>query len=66
MTFAERMHEWIAARLSEGRTVYATSYGHAIKITPKHVDLIRVRNGHCEVQRGRRWDSINGCKITAQ
>lgn len=68
MTHAEQMYTWIIARLNEGRTVYAASYGHVIKIQAKHKASVRLSAGkqHCEVQRGTRWDSINFCKITAR
>ena len=57
--------EWIAARHAEGRTVYAQTPLRTIKLSPKHAAMIRVRGEHCEVQMGRRWDSINWTKITA-
>lgn len=60
------IYDWIAARLDEGRTVYATTYLVCIKIAPKHRDCVRLSGDHCEVQRGKRWDSINGAKITAR
>jgi len=65
MDRGEKMYNWIVARLDEGMTVYATTYLISLKLSKKHKAMIRYRNGHCEVQRGRRWDSINGCKITA-
>lgn len=65
MSQGEKIYNWITARHAEGRTVYATTYLKSIKIAPKHADLVRLHNGHCEVARGRHWDSINFCKITA-
>ena len=56
---------WINEQLNAGRTVQATTYLTVTRIKPKHRDMLRVRNGHCEVQRGKHWDSINYCKITA-
>ena len=61
----KRIYDWIMARLDEGYTVYASTHLVHIKITPKHRDLVRFRDGHCEVCRGRRWDSINLCRIEA-
>lgn len=62
---AQKMYDWIVARLTEGRTVYATNYLTVIKIAPKHRETVRLRGNHVEVQRGKRWDSIIYCKITA-
>jgi hypothetical protein len=66
MTTGEKIHTWIMERLAEGRTVYATTYLVQIVIKPKHAAMVRLANGHCEIQRGKRWDSINGAKITAR
>lgn len=59
------IHEWIKARHAEGRTVYASTPLRVIKLAPKHAAMIRVSGEDCQVQMGRRWDSINWCKITA-
>lgn len=64
-TMGDKIYRWINERLDEGCTVYATTYLRSIKIQAKHRHMVRVRGEHCEVQQGRRWDSINGCKITA-
>ena len=64
-TLGDRIYRFIVDATEAGRTVYASTYLVAIKIQAKHLPAIRVRNGHCEVRRGKRWDSINGCKITA-
>ena len=63
----QMIFDWINARHAEGMTVYATTYLKSIKITKRAVErgLVRVNGPHCEVARGRHWDSINGCKITA-
>lgn len=61
----EAIHAWIKERHAEGRTVYAATPLRVIKLTPKHAAMIRVSGENCEVQMGRRWDSINWCKITA-
>ena len=65
MTTGQKIYDWIDARLNEGRTVYATTYLRSTKLTKKNLPQIRVRGEHCEVQFGKRWDSINYCKITA-
>lgn len=60
------IHEWIKARHASGMIVYAATALRVIKLKPKHASMVRSRNGHCEVQMGKRWDSINYCKLTAQ
>lgn len=65
MSRAEEIMNWIKDRHAEGRTVYASTHLRSIKIAPKHAAQVRVRGDHCEVQMGKRWDSINYCKITA-
>jgi hypothetical protein len=62
----QAIHQWIQARWQDGLTVYATTYTKSIELRPKHASAIRVRNGHCEVRQGRRWESINFCRITAR
>lgn len=68
MSRGQQIMDWIKAQHEAGRTVYATTYLKSIKIQAKHVaaGMVRVSGDHCEVQRGRSWDSINFCKITAQ
>lgn len=61
----KRIYEWIMERLDEGYTVYASTHLKRIEIKPKHRRLVRFRDGHCEVCRGRRWDSINLCRVEA-
>jgi len=65
MNRGETIKKWIDARHAEGMTVYATTAWRSTKIDPKHSNLVRLNGDHCEVARGRRWDSINFCKITA-
>ena len=68
-TRGDYIYQFITEALATGRTVYASTYLVTIAISKKHLDrgLVRVRDGHCEVARGKRWDSINGCsKIFAE
>lgn len=62
---AQVIWDWINARWDSGMTVYATNYLSSLKITPKNRSMVRLNGSHVEVQRGRHWDSIIGCKITA-
>lgn len=68
MDRGEQIFNWIKAQTDEGATVYAATYLKVLKITRKNMErgLVRYRGGHCEVARGRNWDSINFCKITAE
>lgn len=66
MTRGQQIKNFIDEQHAAGRTVYASTYLKTIKIAPKHADMVRVRGEHCEVQRGKHWDSINYTKITAR
>lgn len=61
----QKIYNWIKDVHSKGYTVYATTAIKSIKISPKHINMVRIKNGHCEIQMGKRWDSINYCKLTA-
>ena len=65
-TTGTKIYDWVMERLDEGRTVYFTTYLRSTYIKKKHAHMIRVSGAHCEIQRGRHWDSVNGCKITAR
>lgn len=60
------IYNWIVAQHAKGLTVYASTAMRAIKIAPKHIDRVRVSGNHCEVMRGRHWDSINYTRISAR
>ena len=63
---AEKALSWIQARLSEGRTVFVTTYTRSTAFKAKHRDMFRVRGKSLEAQYGRQWLDIGGCKITAR
>lgn len=63
--YAQRMYEFIMSQLDAGRIVQATNYLTCIRLSAKHREAIRLLGNHVEVRRGKRWDSIIGCKITA-
>ena len=65
MNRGKQIYDWIMARLDEGYTVYASTHLKRIEIKPKHRGLVRLNGAHCEVARGRHWDSINFCRIEA-
>lgn len=60
------MHAWVMARLAEGRTVSMTTRLRVTQIKPKHADLVRLRNGHCQVLHGKKgWLIMDGCRVSA-
>ena len=62
----KKMFDWITEKLDAGFTVWiSTVYQHTY-LKPSHKDRIRYNKPHCEIMRGKHWDSINGCKITAR
>lgn len=64
-TKGAQMYAWIVAALERGATVYICTYTRAWKLSRKHLGMIRLRNGHCELQHGKRWDIIDLCAVTA-
>jgi len=66
MNKGQKIHNWIQARLSEGLNVYIATHLKTIKVSKRHAGMFRVRDDHCEIQRGKHWDSINYCRISAQ
>ena len=61
--------EWIRARLQEGRDVYITTYTRSTRFRPRHLgrldDYLRASSGGTLMARGKNWDCIDGCKISA-
>ena len=62
----DKIFLWIEEMHKTGRTVYAQTAWKTIAIKPNHNFLIRSQNGHCEVQKGKHWVSINYCKLSAR
>lgn len=65
MTKADRALAWIERQLSEGATVYISTYTKATKITPKRYaswpsdrPLFKVSGSDLLMARGRRYDCI--------
>lgn len=56
---------WIKARLAEGATVQLTTYTRATRYTAKHAEMFRATKTGALVQRGKRWDCIDGCDVRA-
>lgn len=66
MRTGKSIYDWIMERLTEGRTVYIATALRITYVRPKDRWAIRLNGAHCELARGRHWDSINGCNLTAR
>ena len=62
---ARKLVAWIKARLAAGDDVYVSTYLRSTKYQPKHADMFKAFKNGAFVQRGKNWDCIDGCKITA-
>lgn len=65
MTSAEKKLAWILDRLSEGRTVYITTALRSTAFKQRHKDMLRVKGDSLYMQRGKNWDCVDYCKISA-
>lgn len=69
----QKIFDWINARLAEGMTVLITTYTHQTRISPRTakswakdgLDLFKVQGESCFIARGKSWDCIDFCKISA-
>ena len=62
---ARRMFRFIVANLDAGNSVSVTTCTRSVNYKPKHVAMFKIRGRDVFVQRGKSWDCINGCRITA-
>lgn len=66
---ARRKVAFIRANLTAGRTVYVSTHLKSWKFTPKwaaDVDVMfRANRNGAWMARGKNWDCIDGCKISA-
>ena len=65
MQSARNRVAWIKARLAAGDDVYISTYLRSTRYQPKHADMFKAFKNGAFVQRGKNWDCIDGCKITA-
>lgn len=69
----EKKLEWINERIAEGMTVYMATYTQVRSVKASTVrafaradaELFKISGKSLYVARGRSWDCIDGCKITA-
>lgn len=62
---ARRKIAWISARLSEGRKVYIQTNTRTTVCFAKHADMFKATRSGAYLQRGKKWDCIDFCKISA-
>lgn len=62
---ARRMFRFIIANLEAGNSVSLTTYTRSVNYKAKHVGMFKIVGRDVFVQRGKAWDCINGCRITA-
>jgi hypothetical protein len=55
----------INSALENGAIVQLTTYTHATRYTKKHIGMFKACKSGAYVQHGKRWDCIDGCKVTA-
>jgi len=74
ITCAENLLASVTAALDAGRTVTFTTCYKAIKVTPRSraswarsgYDLFKIRGDHLCIARGKNYDSVMGCRVTAE
>ena len=62
---ARRLVAWIKAELEDGATVQLTTYTKATRYKRQHSGMFKAVKSGAYVQRGKVWDCIDGCKVTA-
>lgn len=62
---ARRMFRFIATNLDAGNSVSVTTYTRSVNYKAKHRAMFKIVGRDVLVQRGKAWDCINLCKITA-
>lgn len=62
---ARRKLAFIRSNIEAGRTVQVANYLHAYRLTSKHVEMVKATKSGLYLQRGKRWDCIDGCSIRA-
>lgn len=62
---SRRKVAFIQKHLAAGHTVCLTTHTKQVRYTAKHAEMFRATKTGAFVQRGKAWDCIDGCKITA-
>lgn len=64
MTAAEKLN-WIIDKLDKGMTVYFTTHLRSVAVKAKHKSMLKATSKSLYIQRGKSWDCVDYCKITA-
>lgn len=62
---ARKMVAFIASNLEAGRTVYIQTSTKITKCDKRHASMFKATRSGAFMQRGKNWDCIDYCKITA-
>jgi hypothetical protein len=62
---ARRMFRFILGNLDAGNSVSLTTYTRSVNYKAKHRAMFKLVGSSVYVQRGKAWDCIDGCRITA-
>ena len=62
---ARKRVAWIKAQFASGKDVYISTYLKSTRYRPKHADMFRAGKTGAYVQRGKNWDCIDFCNLTA-
>ena len=62
---ARRMFRFIVANLEAGNSVSLTTYTRSVNYKAKHKAMFKLAGSSVYVQRGKNWDCIDLCRVTA-
>lgn len=63
---AKRKLAWINERFAEGRKVYIKTATRITVCTAKHAEMFRATRTGLYIHRGKNWDCIDFCQISAK
>lgn len=66
MNTATRKLAFIHEHLAAGRTIYIATALKAWKLSKKHAAMVKVSGESIYLQRGKNWDCIDYCQISAE
>jgi hypothetical protein len=62
---ARRMFRFITSNLEAGNSVSLTTATRSTNYKAKHKDMFKLAGASVYVQRGKNWDCIDYCRVTA-
>lgn len=63
---ARKRIAFIRKHLAAGNTVAISTQTRAVHYTAKHINMFKATRSGAYVQRGKSWDCIDFCSVTAQ